>query len=379
MPRKSTKVKVNKEGDDDSVLEQKKDQLVVKAKKQGFINQKNIFSEIPETVENTEILDQLYTELADLNIEITTTDPSPEAFTDEWEEEAEEEETTTQSIYLDDDVADDSVRLYLREIGKIPLLNSEEELALAQKVVSGDKKAKDQMAEANMRLVVSIAKRYVGRGLDLLDLIQEGNTGLLRAVEKFDPDKGFKFSTYATWWIRQAITRAIADQARTIRIPVHMVETINKLLRTQRRLTQELNREPTNDEIAKEMEIDVDKVEHIMKIKQDISSLDASIRDDEEDSVLADFIEDEDTISPEESATGQLLKEQVKDMLGALTEREQKILKLRFGLEDGKSHTLEEVGQEFSVTRERIRQIEAKALAKLRKHRDAKKLHDYIK
>ena len=186
-------------------------------------------------------------------------------------------------MYLDDDVADDSVRLYLREIGKIPLLNAEEELALAQRVVAGDKEAKDQMAEANMRLVVSIAKRYVGRGLDLLDLIQEGNTGLLRAVEKFDPDKGFKFSTYATWWIRQAITRAIADQARTIRIPVHMVETINKLLRTQRRLTQELNREPTNEEIAKEMEIDVDKVEHIMKIKQDISSLDASIRDDEED------------------------------------------------------------------------------------------------
>jgi RNA polymerase primary sigma factor len=267
----------------------------------------------------------------------------------------------------------------LREIGKIPLLSAEEELELAQRVVKGDKGAKDKMAEANMRLVVSIAKRYVGRGLDLLDLIQEGNTGLLRAVEKFDPDKGFKFSTYATWWIRQAITRAIADQARTIRIPVHMVETINKLLRTQRRLTQELNREPTNEEIAKAMEIDVDKVEHIMKIKQDISSLDASIRDDEEDSVLADFIEDEDTVSPEESATGQLLKEQVKDMLSALTEREQKILKLRFGLEDGKSHTLEEVGQEFSVTRERIRQIEAKALAKLRKHRDAKKLHDYIK
>ncbi len=361
-------------------LEQQRAKLIEKAKKDGHVEARDIFAIFPETVENAEALDTLYTELADANIEITTTEPDAENFTDEWvAEEGEEEVATDTAVYLDDDVADDSVRLYLREIGKIPLLNSEQELALAQRVVAGDKDAKDQMAEANMRLVVSIAKRYVGRGLDLLDLIQEGNTGLLRAVEKFDPDKGFKFSTYATWWIRQAITRAIADQARTIRIPVHMVETINKLLRTQRRLTQELNREPSNDEIAKAMEIDVDKVEHIMKIKQDISSLDASIRDDEEDSVLADFIEDEDTVSPEESATGQLLKEQVKDMLSALTEREQKILKLRFGLEDGKSHTLEEVGQEFSVTRERIRQIEAKALAKLRKHRDAKKLHDYIK
>lgn len=362
--------------------EEQKQQFLARAKKDGHVEQREIFELIPETPENAEALDALYTELADANIDITTTEPNVAGFTDQWETEKDDEEevaATNTTIYLDDDVADDSVRLYLREIGKIPLLNAEQELALAQRVVAGDKKAKDEMAEANMRLVVSIAKRYVGRGLDLLDLIQEGNTGLLRAVEKFDPDKGFKFSTYATWWIRQAITRAIADQARTIRIPVHMVETINKLLRTQRRLTQELNREPTNEEIAKEMEIDVDKVEHIMKIKQDISSLDASIRDDEEDSVLADFIEDEDTVSPEESATGQLLKEQVKDMLSALTEREQKILKLRFGLEDGKSHTLEEVGQEFSVTRERIRQIEAKALAKLRKHRDAKKLHDYIK
>ena len=377
---KSKKPKTNKANSEQPDLEQAKQELFDQAKKDGHIDQKAIFKVIPETVENAEILDALYTELADNNIEITATGINPEKFTDEWaEEEEEEEEDTSKAVYLDDDVADDSVRLYLREIGKIPLLTADEELALAKRVVAGDKEAKDQMAEANMRLVVSIAKRYVGRGLDLLDLIQEGNTGLLRAVEKFDPDKGFKFSTYATWWIRQAITRAIADQARTIRIPVHMVETINKLLRTQRRLTQELNREPTNEEIAKEMEIDVEKVEHIMKIKQDISSLDASIRDDEEDSVLADFIEDEDTVSPEESATGQLLKEQVKDMLGALTEREQKILKLRFGLEDGKSHTLEEVGQEFSVTRERIRQIEAKALAKLRKHRDAKKLHDYIK
>jgi RNA polymerase primary sigma factor len=380
MAKEDSKAKKSKATEESLTIDQHKQQLIARAKKDGHIEQRDIFASIPETAENAEVLDALYTELADANIEITTTEPNPENFTDEWEEEAEEEVVPTNTaVYLDDDVADDSVRLYLREIGKIPLLNAEEELALAQQVVSGDKDAKDKMAEANMRLVVSIAKRYVGRGLDLLDLIQEGNTGLLRAVEKFDPDKGFKFSTYATWWIRQAITRAIADQARTIRIPVHMVETINKLLRTQRRLTQELNREPTNEEIAKEMEIDIDKVEHIMKIKQDISSLDASIRDDEEDSVLADFIEDEDTVSPEESATGQLLKEQVKDMLSALTEREQKILKLRFGLEDGKSHTLEEVGQEFSVTRERIRQIEAKALAKLRKHRDAKKLHDYIK
>jgi RNA polymerase primary sigma factor len=369
-----------KPANEQPTIDELKQKLVEKAKKEGHIAQRDIFDVIAETPENAEVLDALYTELADNNIEITANDPDTASFTDEWAEEEEEEVVATNTqVYLDDDVADDSVRLYLREIGKIPLLSAEEELALAKRVVAGNKDAKDKMAEANMRLVVSIAKRYVGRGLDLLDLIQEGNTGLLRAVEKFDPDKGFKFSTYATWWIRQAITRAIADQARTIRIPVHMVETINKLLRTQRRLTQELNREPTNDEIAKAMEIDVDKVEHIMKIKQDISSLDASIRDDEEDSVLADFIEDEDTVSPEESATGQLLKEQVKDMLGALTEREQKILKLRFGLEDGKSHTLEEVGQEFSVTRERIRQIEAKALAKLRKHRDAKKLHDYIK
>jgi RNA polymerase primary sigma factor len=382
-PKKNIKPKKDKLTEEQAAIDEQKKQLVERAKKEKHIDQRDIFAAIPETPANAEVLDALYTELADLNIEITASEPDAAKISSTWEAEEEEEEetttTTTGAVYLDDDVADDSVRLYLREIGKIPLLNAEEELALAQRVVAGDKKAKDEMAEANMRLVVSIAKRYVGRGLDLLDLIQEGNTGLLRAVEKFDPDKGFKFSTYATWWIRQAITRAIADQARTIRIPVHMVETINKLLRTQRRLTQELNREPTNEEIASEMEIDVDKVEHIMKIKQDISSLDASIRDDEEDSVLADFIEDEDTISPEESATGQLLKEQVKDMLGALTEREQKILKLRFGLEDGKSHTLEEVGQEFHVTRERIRQIEAKALAKLRKHRDAKKLHDYIK
>jgi RNA polymerase primary sigma factor len=355
--------------------------LLEKGKREGSLDQREIFKTIPDTPENLDALDALYTELADSNIQLTGIEGpavTGDDFSDEWTGEDGEQIFLDDNAYLDD-IADDSVRLYLREIGKIPLLKPAEELELAQRVVAGHKDAKDKMAEANMRLVVSIAKRYVGRGLDLLDLIQEGNTGLLRAVEKFDPDKGFKFSTYATWWIRQAITRAIADQARTIRIPVHMVETINKLLRTQRRLTQELNREPSNEEIAKEMEIEVEKVEHIMKIKQDIHSLDQSVRDDEEDSVLGDFIEDEETISPEESATMQLLKEHVKDMLGTLTEREQKILKLRFGLEDGRSHTLEEVGQEFAVTRERIRQIEAKALAKLRKHKDSKKLHDYIK
>ncbi len=306
-----------------------------------------------------------------------TDEPDPDELIDE--EEDEESDILTQGQYFDD-ASDDSVRLYLREIGKIPLLNSEEELALAQRVVAGEKKAKDKMAEANMRLVVSIAKRYSGRGLDFLDLIQEGNTGLLRAVEKFDPDKGFKFSTYATWWIRQAITRAIADQARTIRIPVHMVETINKLLRTQRRMTQEMNREPTIEELAKELEMEPEKVEYVIKIKQDITSLDAGVgRDGEdEDSVLGDFIEDEDGTTPEESATSQLLKEQVQAILSTLSDREQKIVKMRFGLENGKSHTLEEVGQEFAVTRERIRQIEAKALAKLRKHKDAKKLHEYL-
>lgn len=347
--------------------------------------------------------------------EDTTINPQEDQFFEEPDTLDEEDEEADAAIdfsdakYLDD-VSDDSVRLYLREIGKIPLLNSEEELELAQKIVAnrdeleaireqltdeelaiGERhkleakatklsRPKDKMAEANMRLVVSIAKRYSGRGLDFLDLIQEGNTGLLRAVEKFDPDKGFKFSTYATWWIRQAITRAIADQARTIRIPVHMVETINKLLRTQRRMTQELNREPTMEELSAELELEPEKIEYIMKIKQDISSLDAGVgRDgDEEDSVLGDFIEDEETISPEDSATNQLLKEQVQDVLSSLSDREQKIVRMRFGLDNGKSHTLEEVGQEFAVTRERIRQIEAKALAKLRKHKDAKKLYEYL-
>ncbi len=306
--------------------------------------------------------------------------PDDEPADDELIDEEEPTDDILNSGQYFDDISDDSVRLHLREIGKIPLLDAKQELALAKRVVAGDKKAKDKMAEANMRLVVSIAKRYSGRGLDFLDLIQEGHTGLLRAVEKFDPDKGFKFSTYATWWIRQAITRAIADQARTIRIPVHMVETINKLLRTQRRMTQEFNREPTIEELAKELEMEPSKIEYVMKIKQDISSLDAGVgRDGEdEDSVLGDFIEDEDSTTPEEAASNQLLKEQVQELLSTLSDREQKIIKMRFGLDNGKSHTLEEVGQEFAVTRERIRQIEAKALTKLRKNKDSKKLYEYL-
>ena len=283
------------------------------------------------------------------------------------------------NVYLKE-IADDSVRLYLREIGNVPLLNAQDEIDLALKIRAGDMDAKAKMAESNMRLVVSIAKRYTGRGLDFLDLIQEGNNGLMRAVEKFDPDKGFKFSTYATWWIRQAITRAIADQSRVIRIPVHMFENINKLMRTQRRMTQELNREPTIDELAKELEMEPEKVEYIFKIKQDVGSLDSTIGSggEDDDNVLADFIEDEDGESPAEAATRAYMRQQIDEVLGELSDREAKILKLRFGLEDGKQHTLEEVGHEFDVTRERIRQIEAKALNKLRRNQNAKKLRSYL-
>ena len=304
----------------------------------------------------------------------------PETSDLEREEELSDEDLAITAENVDA-FADDSVRLYLREIGKIPLLTSEEEADLAQRIVKGDKAAKDKMVESNMRLVVSIAKRYGGRGLDFLDLIQEGNTGLLRAVDKFDPEKGFKFSTYATWWVRQAITRAIADQARTIRIPVHMVETINKVLRTTRKLTAELNREPTNEEIAEELGMDPEKVDYVMRIKQDIASLDASVgrEGDDEDSVLGDFVEDEERISPEDSAANQILKEQLSEIISTLTDREQKIIRLRFGIGGGRPHTLEEVGNEFDVTRERIRQIEAKALSKLRKNKETKKLHEYLK
>lgn len=312
----------------------------------------------------------------DLALELD--EPARDELENEEELSSEELAITADNV---DAFADDSVRLYLREIGKIPLLTPEEEADLAQRIVKGDKKAKDKMVESNMRLVVSIAKRYGGRGLDFLDLIQEGNTGLLRAVDKFDPDKGFKFSTYATWWVRQAITRAIADQARTIRIPVHMVETINKVLRTTRKLTTELNREPTNEEIAEALDMEPEKIDYVMRIKQDIASLDASIsrEGDDEESVLGDFVEDEERDSPEDSAANQILKEQLSEIIASLTDREQKIIRLRFGIGGGRPHTLEEVGAEFDVTRERIRQIEAKALAKLRKNKDTKKLHEYLR
>ncbi|MEI6477542.1 MAG: RNA polymerase sigma factor RpoD [bacterium] len=290
------------------------------------------------------------------------------------------DEGPTREEVADEDIpnlSDDSVRMYLREIGRIPLLNTEDEIKLAKRIEHGDQLAKKKLTEANLRLVVSIAKKYIGRGLSLLDLIQEGNSGLIRAVEKFDYKKGFKFSTYATWWIRQAITRAIADQARTIRIPVHMIETINKLIRVQRTLVQELGREPSPAEIAKELGIDEDKVNHIIKISQETVSLEAPVGE-EEDSRLGDFLEDKENLSPQEAAVYELMKGHVDEFLELLPPREQKILRMRFGLENGRAHTLEEVGQEFGVTRERIRQIEAKALKKLEKHEASHKLRDYL-
>lgn len=298
---------------------------------------------------------------------------------------ADDDDTDEEDSYLSDEerrrmldiseIANDSVRMYLSEIGRVPLLTGEEEKKLARRISKGDMSAKQYLAEANLRLVVSIAKKYIGRGLSFLDLIQEGNIGLFRAVEKFDPERGFKFSTYATWWIRQAITRAIADQARTIRIPVHMVETINKLTHTQRRLAQEFGREPTVEELAAEMDMEVKKVRHIKKISQDILSLEAPVGA-EEDSKLGDFIQDDETISPTESTSRQILKENIQEILQYLTPREAKIIEMRFGLRDGIGHTLEEVGREFGVTRERIRQIEAKVLQKLKDHPTSEKIRD---
>lgn len=352
-------------------FDNKTDQLIQKGREQGFVTQEEILSLFPDVEENIEKIDDLYATLSEQGIEIV--DAREKMI---W---GENNATDLEKETFDDisELADDSVRMYLREIGRIQLLTWDEEVELAKKIAKGDKMAKDRLVNANARLVVSIAKRYIGRGLDLLDLIQEGNTGLIRAVEKFDYTRGYKFSTYATWWIRQAITRAIADQARTIRIPVHMVETINKLIRTERKLVQELGREPLPEEIAVEMGIEVEKVNHIMKIKQEPVSIEAPIGE-EEDSRLADFIPDNDSDTPEEAATYQLLKEHINEVLELLTPREQRILKMRFGLEGGRSHTLEETGQEFGVTRERIRQIESKALLKLKKHRDSKKLRDYL-
>lgn len=328
---------------------------------------------------STEQMERVFDALEKMGVDIGKDDDLDEEGPDE------EDLQEVEDLKLDEiDIAsyessniDDPVRMYLREIGKIPLLTYEEELDLAKKVLDGDEEAKQKLAESNLRLVVSIAKKYVGRGMLFLDLIQEGNMGLIKAVEKFDYTKGFKFSTYATWWIRQAITRAIADQARTIRIPVHMVETINKLIRTSRHLLQQLGREPTQEEIAEEMEMPVEKVMEIQKIAQDPVSLETPIGE-EDDSHLGDFIKDEDSPEPQDSAAYTLLKEQLEEVMSTLTPREAKVLKLRFGLEDGKARTLEEVGKEFKVTRERIRQIEAKALRKLRHPSRSKKLKDYM-
>lgn len=321
---------------------------------------------------NVEDIEKIYEKLEKMGVEIVN-DPDSDN-----PEDIDFKEQDVEEIILQDGIGiDDHVRMYLKEIGKVPLLSTEEEIMYAQRMAEGDETAKQMLAEANLRLVVSIAKRYVGRGMLFLDLIQEGNLGLIKAVEKFDFTKGFKFSTYATWWIRQAITRAIADQARTIRIPVHMVETINKLLRVSRQLLQELGRDPTPEELSKELNMSVEKVREIQKISQDPVSLETPIGE-EEDSHLGDFIQDSDAQSPADAAAYTLLKEQFQEVLGTLTPREARVLKLRFGLEDGQMRTLEEVGKEFNVTRERIRQIEAKALRKLRHPSRSKKLKDFL-
>jgi RNA polymerase primary sigma factor len=411
--------------------------LVKKGREQRYVTHQEIIAAVPNAEENVDLLDEIYTLFVDLGIEVIDVKdaliwdkkgkgggdaPATEDLTeiasddasgdDEEEGEAEEGESVaeklddeedglmqmvaTAGIAIDDkeasddekkkrrrerevdllEISNDSVRMYLSEIGRVPLIDAKKEVDLARRIRKGDASAKQQLAEANLRLVVSIAKKYIGRGLSFLDLIQEGNIGLFRAVEKFDPERGFKFSTYATWWIRQAITRAIADQARTIRIPVHMVETINKLTHTQRRLVQELGREPTLEELAVEMEMDIKKVQHIQKISQDIVSLEAPVGS-EEDSKLGDFIEDEEAINPFEATNRQLKKENVHAMLEFLTPRERKIIEMRFGLRDGIGHTLEEVGQEFGVTRERIRQIEAKVLQKMRDHPRSLTIREY--
>ena len=346
-------------------------ELIRKGREQKFVTQQELMRAIPNIEGNLSLLDEIYTMFLDLGIEVIDVKDSLI-----WKKEPEEGEVVETAKVKKvaeyktselSEIANDSIRMYLCEIGKVKLLTGKEEIDLAKRIRRGDQTAKQKLAEANLRLVVSIAKKYIGRGLSFLDLIQEGNIGLFRAVEKFDPDRGFKFSTYATWWIRQAITRAIADQARTIRIPVHMVETINKLTHSQRRLVQELGREPLVEELAAEMDLDIKKVRHILKISQDIVSLEAPVGT-EEDSKLGDFIEDDDALSPSDATNRQLIKENIHEMLHYLSPREKKIIEMRFGLKDGVGHTLEEVGQEFRVTRERIRQIEAKVLQKLKEH-----------
>lgn len=354
-------------------LEERKEKLLSLGRKQGFITYEQLADELKGLDIDSDALDELYNSIIDANIEIVAEDGSDDVSGEEITADMSAEDLT-----LSKDIKiNDPVRMYLKEIGRINLLTSDEEFEYAHRAAEGDEEAKKMLAESNLRLVVSIAKRYVGRGMLFLDLIQEGNIGLMKAVDKFDSTKGFKFSTYATWWIRQAITRAIADQARTIRVPVHMVETINKLARIQRQLTQELNREPTDEEIAEKLGISVEKVREVYKISQDPVSLETPIGE-EDDSHLGDFIKDERMMGPEEYATVEMLKEELASVLLTLTDREEKVLRLRFGLDDGQCRTLEEVGQIFGVTRERIRQIEAKALRKLRHPSRSRKLKDFL-
>jgi RNA polymerase primary sigma factor len=365
-------------------LEQVKAQLMEQGKKKSSLTYKDIMEKLSPFDQDPEQIDEFFEQLADIGIEVSN---DHDELGRERHGHGSGEEEERDEFNFDDDLSlppgikiNDPVRMYLKEIGRVPLLGADDEVELAKKIEIGGpdgEEAKKRLAEANLRLVVSIAKRYVGRGMLFLDLIQEGNMGLLKAVEKFDHDKGFKFSTYATWWIRQAITRAIADQARTIRIPVHMVETINKLIRVSRQLLQELGREPTPEEIAEQMELSVDKVREIMKIAQEPVSLETPIGE-EDDSHLGDFIEDQEALAPADAAAYELLKEQLEDVLDTLTEREENVLRLRFGLDDGRTRTLEEVGKVFGVTRERIRQIEAKALRKLRHPSRSKRLKDFL-
>ena len=373
--------KTTSKGISNKQYEDIKNKLLETVGEDDILTYSQVVGLVPNVPDNVKILKKLIRDLKKHNIEVLKPDSDDtDDDLDDLDEDDVDDQFSQASRQADEIASHDLVRIYLRSIGQTKLLTAEEERELAFKVKAGDEEAKQKMAAANLRLVVSIAKVHTGKGLEFLDLIQSGSMGLMTAVKKFEPEKGFKFSTYATWWIRQAITRAIADQSRTVRIPVHMHETITKLMRTQRRLTQELNRAPTYQEIADEMELEVEKVEHIIKIKQDPNSLDQNLREGEEDTTIGDTMEDEDAIKPEVETTKQLLKEQVHSILGnSLSERERKIIRMRFGLENGKNYTLEEVGQEFQVTRERIRQIEAKALNKLRRHKEMEDLKDYIK